>query len=149
MKLEVPYPEAAVEAQILRTYDQPGGGHGGSAFAALGPGALAAARASVKAIQVSEAVYDYAVRLARASRDDARVALGLSTRGSLALMRCARVLAALNAREFVLPDDLKALLTQVLGHRLVLKPEASLDGASSDQVVVDLLNQVPAPRGTN
>ncbi len=146
MKLEVPYPEAAVEAQILRTYDQPGGGHGGSAFAPLAAGALAAARASVKAVQVSEAVYDYAVRLARASREDARVALGLSTRGSLALMRCARVLAALNVREFVLPDDLKALLAQVLGHRLVLKPEASLDGASSDQVVADLLNQVPAPR---
>ena len=64
MKLEVPYPEAAVEAQILRTYDQPGGGHGGSAFAPLASGALAAARASVKAVQVSEAVYDYAVRLA-------------------------------------------------------------------------------------
>ena len=92
MKLEVPYPEAAVEAQILRTYDQPGGGHGGSAFAPLAAGALAAARASVKAVQVSEAVYDYAVRLARASREDVRVALGLSTRGSLALMRCAKCL---------------------------------------------------------
>jgi MoxR-like ATPase len=146
MKLDAVYPDSAVEAQILRTYDQPGGGHSGQAFAAITAGAVAQARASVKAVQVSDAIYDYAVRLARASREDARVALGLSTRGSLALMRCARVLASLQNRNFVLPDELKALLPQVLTHRLVLKPEASLDGATPAQVVADLLAQVPAPR---
>jgi MoxR-like ATPase len=149
MKLDVPYPDAEVEGQILRTYDQPLGGHGMAAAAtlvAMPAGALGAARADVKDIQVSDAVYDYAVRLARASRADARVALGLSTRGSLALMRCARVLAALSGRRFVLPDDLKALLAPVLEHRLVLQPEASLEGAAPANVVADLLLQVPAPR---
>lgn len=149
MKLDSVYPESAIEAKILRTYDQPGGGHSSSKFEVLPAGALAAARESVKQVLVSDAIYDYAVRLARASRDDARVALGLSTRGSLALMRCARVLAALNGRSYVLPDDLKALLPQVLTHRLVLEPQASLEGIHPMQVVSDLLSTVPAPREQN
>jgi MoxR-like ATPase len=147
LKLDIPYPEAATEIQVLRAYDQPGGGHGGHNFAPLPAGALAAARLAVKSVAVSDAVYDYAVRLARASRDDARVTLGLSTRGSLALMRCARVLAALHARDYVLPDDLKALLPKVLTHRLVLTPEAGLDGVSARSVIDSLLATVPAPRG--
>lgn len=146
MKLDSVYPESAVEAKILRTYDQPGGGHTGSKFEALPAGALAAARESVKQVQVSDAIYDYAVRLARGSREDARVALGLSTRGSLALMRCARVRAALDSRGYVLPDDLKALLPHVLTHRLVLEPQASLEGVNPALVVAELLSSVPAPR---
>lgn len=146
MKLDSVYPESAVEAKILRTYDQPGGGHSGAKFDVLPTGALARARESVKTVQVSDAIYDYAVRLARASREDARVALGLSTRGSLALMRCARVLAALGGRDYVLPDDLKALLPQVLTHRLVLEPQASLEGVNPAGIVSELLTSVPAPR---
>ncbi len=146
MKLTVPYPTADVEAQILRKYDQPGGGHNAVAVQPMAAGALAAARAAVANVQVSDAIYDYATRLARASREDARVALGLSTRGSLALMRCARVLAALEKRSFVLPDDLKQLLPSVLEHRLVLNPDAALDGVSQISIVEQLLSQVPAPR---
>lgn len=147
LKIEMRYPEPAVEMQILRAYDKPGGGHYAGQIEALPPDALKQARADVVAnVQISDAVYDYVTRLAVASRSDARVALGLSTRGALALMRCARVLSALDGRTFVLPDDIKALLPSVLGHRLVLKPEASLEGLSSIALVQDLLEHVPAPR---
>ena len=147
LKIEVPYPEPAVEMQILRAYDKPGGGHHAGQIEALPADALKQARADVVAnVQISDAVYDYVTRLAVASRNDSRVALGLSTRGALALMRCARVLSALDGRTFVLPDDIKALLPAVLGHRLVLKPEASVEGLSSTALVQNLLEQVPAPR---
>ena len=147
LKIEVPYPEPAVEMQILRAYDKPGGGHHAGQIEALPADALKQARADVVAnVQISDAVYDYVTRLAVASRNDSRVALGLSTRGALALMRCARVLSALDGRTFVLPDDIKALLPAVLGHRLVLKPEASVEGLSSTALVQNLMEQVPAPR---
>ncbi len=146
MKLDVPYPDPVTEAQILRTYDQPGGGHSAVAVEPMPVDSIKLARAELKGVQVSEAVYDYAIRLSQASRVDPRVALGLSTRGALALMRCARVRAALEGRNHVLPDDLKALLPNVLAHRLVLKPEAGLEGASAMQVVTQVLNKVPAPR---
>jgi MoxR-like ATPase len=146
LKLNVPYPDPQTEASILRRYDQPGGGHNAQAVQALSADSLNLARQDVQQVQVSDAIYDYATRLARASREDARVALGLSTRGALALMRSARVLAALQRRQFVLPDDLKQLLPSVLEHRIVLNPEASLDGSSATAVVADLLIQVAAPR---
>ena len=147
LKIEVPYPEPAVEMQILRAYDKPGGGHHAGQIEALPADALKQARADVVAnVQISDAVYDYVTRLAVASRNDSRVALGLSTRGALALMRCARVLSTLDGRTFVLPDDIKALLPAVLGHRLVLKPEASVEGLSSTALVQNLMEQVPAPR---
>jgi MoxR-like ATPase len=146
LKLEVPYPSAETEAQVLRTYDQPGGGHRAGAVAALAAGAVTEARQSLRAVLVSDAVYDYAIRLSQASRQDSRVALGLSTRGALALMRCARVRAALERRQHVLPDDLKALLSVVLTHRMVLRPEASLEGLTAAVVVQQLLERVPAPR---
>jgi MoxR-like ATPase len=153
LKLPMSYPIAAIEKQILQTYDQPGGGHINSAnLAAIEPieaDGLARARAAARAVQVSDAVYDYAVRLAQASRIDTRVALGLSTRGSLALMRCARVLAALEQRSFMLPDDLKTMLPLVLAHRLVLKSDASLSGNSEAEIVQSLLQTVPAPREAN
>lgn len=146
MKLDVPYPDATTEAHILRTYDQPGGGHSAIAVEPLASDAISLARAELKNVQVSEAVYDYAIRLSQASRVDPRVALGLSTRGALALMRCSRVRAALEGRNHVLPDDLKALLPNVLTHRLVMKPEAGLEGVSALQIVQQVLAKVPAPR---
>jgi MoxR-like ATPase len=150
-KLNMGYPEASIEKQILQTYDQPGGGHVGSqsASSALGSDQLKLARDVARSVQVSDAVYDYAVRLAQATREDSRVALGLSTRGSLALMRCARVLAALEQRDYVLPDDLKALVPSVMAHRLILKGDAGLSGTTEADIVQSILQSTPAPREAN
>ncbi len=83
--------------------------------------------------------------LAQATRTDPRVALGASPRGSLALLKLARAEAALRGRDFVLPDDVKAVAVAALAHRLVLRPELWVTRATPTQVVETLLQQVPAP----
>jgi MoxR-like ATPase len=85
------------------------------------------------------------VALTQATRADARVALGASPRGTLALLKLARAEAALRGREFVLPDDVKAMAVAALAHRLVLRPELWVSRITPTQVVESLLHQVPAP----
>ena len=104
------------------------------------------ARAAASALHVSEALSDYVLDLARATREHPRVALGLSTRGALALLRAARVHAGLRNGDFVAPDDVQAVARWVLAHRLVLKPEAALDGDTDLGVVGAILEATPVPR---
>ena len=95
---------------------------------------------------VSEAVERYVVDLVQASRADHRVALGASPRGALALLKLARAWAALRGRDFVTPDDVKAMAGAALAHRLILQPELWVSKVSAAQVVSDLLTQVPVPK---
>ncbi len=92
-------------------------------------------------------VQDYITQLVRLSREHPRVAVGVSPRGGLALLRAARAMALINGRDFVLPDDVKMLAPDVLAHRLILNIEDMLEGIPSESVVDDLLSQVPAPTG--
>ena len=85
--------------------------------------------------------------IAQATRTDARVTLGASPRGSLAVMKLARAEAAIRGREFVLPDDVKAMAVPALAHRLVLRPELWVSRTTPAQVVETVLRQVPAPAG--
>lgn len=148
MRIDIGYPERDAEAQILARY--------GARFAPahelpaelaqLDRALLARARAEAEALHVSEALASYVLDLTRASREQARVALGLSTRGALALLRAARIAAAIRGGEFVSPDDVKAVAPWVMAHRLMLAPEAALDGTSDLEVVRSLLEQTPVPR---
>ncbi|MDR2378405.1 MAG: MoxR family ATPase [Bifidobacteriaceae bacterium] len=95
---------------------------------------------------IAPAVADYIVSLTEATRADRRCELGSSTRGGLVLARCAKVRAMARARPYVTPDDVQALAPAVLAHRLVLTPDARLDGVDADQVVVDALAGLPAPK---
>jgi MoxR-like ATPase len=97
-------------------------------------------------VHVSDVVYDYVGALATASRKHPHVSLGLSTRGALAVMRCARVEASLRGAAFVTPDDVKTVSKSVLVHRLILSPDASLEGVSGSDIVDAILAQVPVPR---
>jgi MoxR-like ATPase len=97
-------------------------------------------------VHVSEAVYRYVTDIAAASRNHPQVNLGLSTRGALALMRCARIEAALRDLEFVAPDDVKAMALFVLPHRLMLTPDAALEGISDQKVAQSILENVQVPR---
>ena len=106
---------------------------------------LLAMQASLEDVHVAEVTERYIVDLVRATRADHRVALGASPRGALALLKLARALAALRRRDFVLPDDVKAMTVPALAHRLILKPELWASRVSSAQVVESLLVQVPAP----
>ncbi|MBU0550615.1 MoxR family ATPase [Myxococcota bacterium] len=140
MKIAVPYPSEAQERAML---DLHGRAARPSPPALLDPARLKALRAEVEAIHVSEAIRDYIVALARASRVDPAVSLGASPRAALALMRAAKAAAHLDARDFTLPDDVRALAQPVLAHRLSLHPEAALEGLTPEAIIEGLLDAVP------
>jgi MoxR-like ATPase len=106
---------------------------------------LMAMQASLEDVHVAAVTERYIVDLVQATRSDPRVALGASPRGTLALLKLARAAAAIDRRDFVLPDDVKAMAVPALAHRLILKPELWASRISPAQVVEGLLEQVPAP----
>ena len=107
---------------------------------------LLAMQAALEAVQVDPSIEEYIVDLARATRDDPRIALGASPRGTLALFRLARAKAALSRRDFVTPDDIKAMAVPALAHRLVLRPELWVSKVEAADIVQELLEKVPTPR---
>ena len=142
MRIEMGYPDKASEIEILDT-------HGATKADVVKP-VLSSADVSVlaeiaHAVHVAPSLKGYFVDLAVATRRHPRLALGVSPRGTLALLRATRALAASVGREFVLPDDLKALAGPVLEHRLVLTPEAAMSGATQADVLEDVLGSVPVP----
>jgi MoxR-like ATPase len=147
LRLQLEYPDAETEVDILKAYDHPGGGHSKSISAEkISSSAIADARKYVTSVHVSTAVYQYATRLAAATRSHYQISLGLSPRGALALMRCARVEAALRGSEFVTPDDIKAVAEPVMAHRIILTPDAMLEGVSNTSLIKVILNDVEVPR---
>jgi MoxR-like ATPase len=148
LRIEVGYPARAAEAEILARY----GGVLAAAQASLAevqplPRALLEqARSEAQRIHVADALAAYVLDLALASRQHARLSLGLSTRGALALLKAARITAGLRGAEFVTPDDVKEAAVMVMAHRLVLTPEAALEGATDVEVVRGLLAETPVPR---
>jgi len=107
-----------------------------------GMGEMLAAQAAVAAVHASEALRSYIVSILEVTRADPRVELGASPRAGLMLLRAAKALAALDARDHALPDDVQALAPSVLAHRLLLAPEAA--GLQREDVVREALERVPA-----
>lgn len=105
------------------------------------------AQETVKNVYVAPAVKSYLVELTRRTREYPEVYLGASPRGSLTLYRAGQARAAMNGRDFVLPDDIKALAEVALGHRVILGPSARLRDLSATQVVEEILSSVPVPGG--
>ena len=100
---------------------------------------------ALRHLHVEPAVRRYAVRIVQATREDPAFELGASPRGSLALFRTARALAAIEGRDYVLPDDVKTMAPHVLPHRLILSTQARLRGRNADDVLAELLQRVPVP----
>mgnify|MGYP002652928674 CR=1 FL=1 len=107
---------------------------------------LAQAQAAVRRVRIDPAVAAYIVDIARATRDSPSLSLGVSPRGATALMGTARAWAWLSGRDFVTPDDVKALAHGTLAHRLSLRPEAELEGVGVGSVLSSALGAVPVPR---
>jgi MoxR-like ATPase len=101
---------------------------------------------AVESVHVASSVQEYCVDLVAATRDSQSTAVGASPRGSLALLKLARCRAALQGRDFVLPDDVKAIAVPALAHRLVLRPELWVQRVSAEDVVREVLAAVPTPR---
>jgi MoxR-like ATPase len=111
-----------------------------------GAGDLAAGRAGVRAVRVSPEVVAYVVDVCRATRSSPSLSLGVSPRGATALLASARAWAWLSGRDFVTPDDVKALARPALRHRIRLRAEAEMEGVSADGVLDSVLATVPVPR---
>jgi len=107
---------------------------------------IRAAAAAVSANRIAEEVVDYVVRLVRATRQSADLQTGASPRAAATLAAAARARAALDGRDFVLPDDVKALAPAALRHRVVLSPAAEIDGRAVDTIIAGLIEQTEAPR---
>ena len=96
--------------------------------------------------RVDEQVIDYAVRIVRATRDYAGLAIGSGSRGALALVRGARAVALLDGRDYVTPDDVKRIALPALRHRVALAPDALLEGRTANDLLAEVIETVAAPR---
>ncbi len=148
LRISVGYPSTEAGVDILAT-------HGGDARrlddlgVVLRTDELLAMSAAVKAVHVAPSLQRYIVALADASRRHKGLALGVSPRATLGLQRSARALAASRGRDYVVPDDLKELAEPVLAHRLVVTPEAQLQGSTPGDLIADVLRTVPVPTGAD
>lgn len=107
---------------------------------------LAQSRKLVDGILLDDDILGYILRLVRATRNDAEIAFGASTRAADALASASRAMAALNGRDFAIPDDVKMLFVPTMRHRIVLGPAAEIEGRNSVQILENILNQIEAPR---
>ena len=149
LKLNVPLPGRDDEFGMLHRHAggfDPRDLAGAGLRAVAGPAELAAGREAVRSVSIAPEVLGYIVDVCRATRSSPSVSLGASPRGATALLRTARAWAWLSGRDYVTPDDVKALARPTLRHRLSLRPEAELEGATTDAVLDGVLASVPVPR---
>ena len=148
LRIDMTYPDRAAETEILTRYGGlmvPGPGTLES-VEVLQSSLLEKARLEAERIHVADGLLSYVLDIAAASRGHPRLSLGLSTRGALALSKAARITAGLRGGDFVTPDDVKEAAPWVIAHRLVLTPEAALEGLTDLDVVRALLAETPVPR---
>ncbi len=149
LKVLIQYPSAEEEHEVVARW------HAG--FSALnldgmqfdalnGEKEIPDCRQQVRAITVEDSVLRYMVSLVRRTRETISVAWGASPRAAVALLLCSKALAAMRGRSFVLPDDVKEIAKPALRHRIVLRPEAEIDGLSADDALEEILASVDVPR---
>ncbi|MFM7350074.1 MAG: AAA family ATPase [Erythrobacter sp.] len=148
-KLLVPYPAEAEEARIVATFGQRSGPQRPADLgvqAVTNAAGIAAASAALGQVTVAEKIVTYVVRLVRATREHAELTVGASPRAAVLLANAARARAALEGRDYVIPDDVKALAVPVLRHRLTLSPAAEIEGRDMEALVAELVEATEAPR---
>ncbi|APE29308.1 MoxR-like ATPase in aerotolerance operon [Aurantiacibacter gangjinensis] len=148
-KLLVPYPSAEEEARIVARFGQRSGPQSPADFGitqVASAANISEAQAAVKQVTLSDEIVRYAVDLVRATRDNPDIASGASPRAAVLLANAARARAALQGRAYVIPDDVKALATACLRHRLLLSPAAEIEGKQVEDLVAGMIDQTEAPR---
>ncbi len=148
LKIRVKYPTAEQETRILENH------HAGFdsrnldclSIAPFEPELLAQVRCELKQVKVEPALFNYISNVVRRTRDWPALSLGASPRAAISLLLASKAMAAMDARDYLIPDDVKLAAIPVLRHRLTLKPEAELEGLSTDRVVEDVLKAVEVPR---
>ena len=148
-KLGIDLPDRVTEATLLRRIDAGFDAHDLEAAGivpVIDTASLTAARAEVAAVRVSDEVVDYITAIVAATRTSPDLSLGASPRGSIALLRGAKAMAAIQARDYVIPEDVKDICVPALRHRLVRRAEAELQGVDEVTAVQRALARVPVPR---
>jgi MoxR-like ATPase len=148
MKIRVEYPDVAQETEILSRYQD---GFEARNFErvqveALPENALESVFEEVRRVRVEPKLLDYITSIVRATRNSPAVSLGASPRAAISLMLVAKAIAAIEGRDFMIPDDVKTAAPPILRHRMLLKPEADLEGITSDQIVAEVLAATTVPQ---
>ena len=149
LKILVAYPTLEAEQMVLRRYHE---GFDANDLYSVGIRPVADAamiqrcRALIKKVRVEETMFQYITRLVAATRDHRQLVLGASPRASIALLGVGKALAAMRGRDFLIPDDVKAIAPATLRHRLLLRPEAEIEGVSADRVIENILDGLEVPR---
>lgn len=143
IKTTVGYPSHEVSVDILRQVNVTD--RAAAVHHVLSGDDVLRMRAVSETVRLDDAIIEYIVRLVEATRHNERIQVGSSMRGALALTRCARVWAAADNRGYVVPDDVKDLAVSVLAHRITLTAEATFAGATAEQMISQILEEVPAP----
>ncbi|KIE28911.1 ATPase AAA [Streptomyces sp. MUSC 125] len=149
LKLTIPLPSRQEEIDVLNRHASgfsPRDLRAAGIRPVAGPADLEAARAVVAKTTVSPEITGYVVDICRATRESPSLALGVSPRGATALLATSRAWAWLTGRDYVIPDDVKALALPTLRHRVQLRPEAEMEGVTADSVINAVLAHVPVPR---
>jgi len=148
MKIRIGYPDASQESEILARYQ------GGfeprdldkAGLEAVSRETLQSVREEIARVRVEPKLFDYIVAIVRATRDSAAASLGASPRAAVAMMLASKAFAAIEGRDFLIPDDVKSAALPILRHRLLLKPEADLEGITPDQVVAEVVAGIAVPK---
>jgi MoxR-like ATPase len=148
LKIRVAYPSEKEEAEILARYEQGIDPRrlDGIPITPIDRSILDAARQEISKVRVEPALYTYLVNLVRRTRDFPAISLGASPRAAIGLFTVARALAGMEGRDFLIPDDVKSAAPAVLRHRILLKPEADLEGLTADRAVAEVLAAVQVPK---
>jgi len=148
-KLLIDYPSSEAEHQILLNYHQGFDAHNLEATgieSVLDATLLKECREEIQSTTVEESIIDYIIALAESSRNSTDLILGGSPRASIVLLLACKTYAAMQERDYILPDDVKFLATPVYRHRIILKPEAEIEGLTPDAIIDKLLAGIDVPR---
>ena len=143
LKIKLGYPSESQENDILLRFEREDPLH--ALQAVTDPDELLSMQTGVREVRVEESVREYIVKVARATREHGAVALGVSPRGTMALYRASQARAAIHGRDYVIPDDVKILAPSVLTHRIIINPQTRLRGRTTEEVIMDVVDQVPVP----
>lgn len=148
LKIRMGYPDPKQEAQVLENFQKGFDPRRLESFGlrSVPPEALVTAREEILRVRVEPALFRYIVEVTDRTRSWPAVSLGASPRAAVSLMLVAKAIAATEDRDFLIPDDVKAASSPVLRHRLILKPEADLEGVTADQVIREVVSTVEVPK---
>jgi len=144
MRLSVGYPSESEEQEILKRMEQ-GDIIDIKVNAVVGPTEILAMQNTIQNVYIDKDIQRYIVKLVQSTRNESRVEVGISPRGSIALFKLSKAHAAFNGRDYVVPDDVKNVILPALSHRLILKAEARVRGVQPDNVIKEIVSKTPVP----